>query len=118
MKRGKSLRRGTPPRRSTPLKNGQPPQRKTRIKTRSKKQEAIYRLRRPLVERLLEERPVCQRCDRERSIDVHEPAMRSRGADITDPDQCVCLCRRCHDWVHDNPAAATAEGWLIPSGEA
>lgn len=44
--------------------------------------------------------------------------MRSRGADILDPDQCVCLCRACHDWVHAHPVEATAEGWLIPSGGA
>jgi predicted HNH restriction endonuclease len=41
--------------------------------------------------------------------------MRSRGADITDPEQCVCLCRDCHNFVHANPALATEEGWLIPS---
>lgn len=112
------MKRGKPPRRKTELKGGKPPKRKAPIKARSKKQEALYRIRRPLVAQLLEERPVCQRCDRERSTEVHEPAMRSRGADITDPDQCVALCHGCHREIHDNPAEATAEGWLIPSGSS
>ncbi|SEN88977.1 hypothetical protein [Nonomuraea pusilla] len=124
------MKRGNPLARRTPLKQGKPPERKTPLKSasnlerraplkpRSKKQEAKYRVRRVLVAELLAERPVCERCHAARSTDVHEPRMRSRGADINDPDQCVCLCRDCHRWVHDHPAAATAEGWLIPSWEA
>jgi hypothetical protein len=101
--------------RSTPLTGGQPLKRGKPMRQRSKKQEALYRVRRPLVAELLAEFPVCQRCDSARSTDVHEPRMRSRGADITDREQCVCLCRPCHNFVHDHPAEATAEGWLIAS---
>lgn len=85
------------------------------LKHRSKKQEAKYVVRRVLVAELLAERPVCERCDSARSTDVHEPGMRSRGADICDPDQCVCLCWPCHRWIHDHPAEATAEGWMVAS---
>jgi len=109
------LKQGKPLKRETPLRSTGNPARSTPLKARSKKQEAKYRIRRRLVADLLAERPVCERCQAARSTDVHEPRMRSRGADITDPEQCVCLCRDCHDWVHANPAAATAEGWLIPS---
>lgn len=109
------MKRSPMPPRRTPLKQGKPLERKTPLKARSKKQEAKYRIRRRLVAELLAERPVCERCQAARSTDVHEPRMRSRGADITDPEQCVCLCRDCHMWVHAHPAAATAEGWLIPS---
>lgn len=129
------MKRGNPPKRRTPLKPGKPlerktpmprgefkstanpPKRKTPLKRRSKKQEAKYRIRRPLVAELLEQRPVCERCSAARSTDVHEPRLRSRGADINDPEQCVCLCRDCHRWVHDNPTAATNEGWMVPSWE-
>jgi hypothetical protein len=104
--------------RYTALAPGGPIKRRQGLRARSEKTKAIYRERRPLVARLLAERPVCERCSAAHSEDVHEPRMRSRGADILDPKQCVCLCRPCHDWVHLNPAAATAEGWLIPSGEA
>lgn len=109
------LKQGKPLERKTPLKQGGNLDRTTPLRARSKKQEAKYRIRRPLVAALLAERPVCERCQSARSTDVHEPRMRSRGADITDPEQCVCLCRDCHNWVHANPAQATAEGWLIAS---
>lgn len=89
--------------------------RTTPLRHRSKKQEAKYRIRRPLVEQLLSERPACERCDSARSTEVHEPRLRSRGADINDPKQCVCLCSPCHQWVHANPAAATDAGWMVPS---
>jgi hypothetical protein len=87
------------------------------LKPRSEKQEAKYRVRRDLVAELLVARPVCERCKSARSTDVHEPGMRSRGADICDPAQCVCLCWPCHRWIHDHPADATAEGWMVPSWE-
>lgn len=32
--------------------------------------------------------------------DVHELVMRSAGGSITDPDNCIAVCRRCHSWLH------------------
>jgi hypothetical protein len=87
---------------------------------RSKKTAKVYRDERvPLVTALLTERPWCEiqwddGCQG-RSVDAHEPRMRSRGADICDPGQCVAACRHCHNQVHANPAAATEKGWLTPS---
>ncbi|GII87112.1 hypothetical protein Ssi03_51020 [Sphaerisporangium siamense] len=115
MKRSAPLRRGKPLERYTPLQGGAPLARKTPLKYRSAKQEAAYRVRRPLVAALLAEHPVCERCRRARSVEVHEPRMRSRGVDICDPAECVALCHPCHRWTHDHPAKATTEGWLIPS---
>lgn len=40
--------------------------------------------------------------------DVHEPLPRSRGGDPLDPAQCVLVCRRCHESIHQNPAHAKA----------
>ena len=97
------------------MKRSPMPPRKTRLRYRSKKTAAKYVQRGALVAELLAERPVCERCHAARSVDVHEPRLRSRGADICDPAQCVCLCRRCHDEIHANPAQATTEGWMVPS---
>lgn len=47
--------------------------------------------------------------------DAHEPLMRSRGGDPTDPDACILVCRRHHDAIHDFPTKATKLGLLIPS---
>ncbi len=95
--------------------------RTSRLRPRSKKTAQVYEIRRPLVGALLEAQPWCQiqwddRCQR-RSTDVHEPRMRSRGADITDESQCITGCRYCHDQVHLHPAEATARGFMIPSGQ-
>ena len=46
------------------------------------------------------------------TLDVHEPAKRSQGADPLDPAQCVTLCRGHHGWVHDHPREAKAMGLL------
>lgn len=45
-------------------------------------------------------------------LDVHEPLTRARGGDPTDPDACVLLCRRHHDWVHAHPREASCLGLL------
>src|SRR5687767_8919820 len=47
--------------------------------------------------------------------DAHEPRMRSRGADPTDPAQAIPVCRECHRRIHAEPALATRFGLLIPS---
>jgi hypothetical protein len=113
--------------RSTPLKRGKPLQCRTPLKRlsplrpRSGKTARIYVTRRALVAALLAERPWCEvRWDagcQGRSVDVHEPGMRSRGADICDPAACAATCRYCHDVLHAHPAEATKRGWLIPSGK-
>jgi 5-methylcytosine-specific restriction endonuclease McrA len=82
------------------------------LRFRSKKQAAVYILRRRLVASLLEERPTCQRCQQARSTEVHELLSRARGGSILDVENCVALCHGCHSWITTHPAAATAEGWL------
>ena len=82
------------------------------MKRRSPRMERVYRVRRRLVGRLLEERPVCERCHSARSTEVHELLSRARGGSITDEANCAALCHSCHAWITTNPAAATAEGWL------
>jgi hypothetical protein len=47
--------------------------------------------------------PICQRCDRELSVDVHhEPALHvllERGLDPYDPQWLVALCKPCHSAI-------------------
>jgi hypothetical protein len=120
LKPGKPLKR-TPFRSSSVLTARTGLERRTRMKPRSDKTARRYVTRRRVVAALLAERPWCEirwdrRCQR-RSVDVHEPGMRSRGADICDRAQCTASCRYCHDQVHLNPAEATRRGWMIPSGQ-
>lgn len=79
--------------------------------------QRIYRERVKLVARLLEARPVCERCCVAASVDVHEVKSRARGGSILDEANCRCLCRSCHDHVTTHPAESYAAGWLIHSWE-
>lgn len=80
--------------------------------------EKVYRTtRRDLVKKLLSERPACQRCFRERSVDIHEVKSRARGGSITDISNLRALCRKCHNWITSHPEEAHAEGWLKWSWE-
>ena len=85
------------------------------MRFRSRKREAIYRQRRPLVAALLAERPICERCGSNPSDDVHEVVSRARGGSILDRSNLVCLCRSCHTWLTLNPAAAEREGFSAHS---
>jgi hypothetical protein len=107
----------------------------------SKKRASIQGERRKLVREQLALRPQCEagepiymyyinnfgmayererrRTDRcqGRSVDIHEPLTRARGGSITDAANTVAVCRRCHDWIHDNPDVATSLGLLQHSWE-
>ena len=79
--------------------------------------EAKYRQRRSLVAQMLDEKPVCERCDAARSTDIHEVLSRARGGSILDPSNLVALCRQCHSFITQNPLVAHAEGWSKHSWE-
>lgn len=89
------------------------------MRYRSKKKEAEYRLRRPLVERLLQERPWCEACPifaqhdgirgtyrRSPSVDIHELIRRSQGGSILDEENLMAVCRPCHNRIGNHPALA------------
>jgi 5-methylcytosine-specific restriction endonuclease McrA len=96
------------------------------MRHRSKKKEAEYELRRPLVARLLAERPWCEACPvfaghdekvtyvRKRSVDVHERIRRSQGGSILDEANLMCVCRDCHRRIGNYPALAFELGLARP----
>ncbi len=85
------------------------------MRYRSKKKEAEYRLRRPLVEKLLDEKPYCEACPvfaehdkkatyiRQRSQDIHEIVRRSQGGSILDENNLLAVCRKCHTRIGNYP---------------
>lgn len=104
------------------------------MRHRSKKKEAEYRLRRPLVEKLLAERSWCEACPvfalhdglvtyrRNPSVDVHEIIRRSQGGSILDESNLLCVCRKCHTRIGNYPALAfelglAKHGWEGRSDE-
>lgn len=82
------------------------------MRARSTRMRRVYRDRWQVVAAFLEEHPTCQRCWRRRATEVHEVLSRGRGGSILDGGNLRALCHVCHRWVTENPAAATAEGFL------
>ena len=88
------------------------------MRHRSKKKQAEYNQRRPLVERLLSERPACEACPvfakydgkvtyrQNRSVDVHEIVRRSQGGSILEEENLLCVCRDCHRRIGNYPQLA------------
>jgi hypothetical protein len=88
------------------------------VRHRSQKKEAEYLLRRPLVKKLLSERPWCEACpvfaqhdgdavyNRRRSVDLHEVVRRSQGGSILDENNILCVCRECHRRIGNGPRLA------------
>jgi len=112
MARGAGLSRGT-----ATLSRSSTLSRKTRIKPQSAKAKAKAELRSAFVKALLTKRPECQARIVEAACtffadDVHEKMTRASGGDILDEDNCICVCRRCHDFIHDNRKRAEAMGLL------
>jgi predicted restriction endonuclease len=105
VKRGGPLRRGTPLQRRQPLR--------TRIRE-------PYELRK--AKKIVKERSG-GRCEARipsvctgRAMDAHHVKMRSRGGKH-DASNLLHLCRRCHQWIDDNPRSATQMGLLKHSWE-
>lgn len=123
------MKRGKPLRRNKPLKSGKPLKRSGRLKHRSKKQEELYVERRKLVARMLQERPFCEACPvfarhddnvtyvRRGSVDIHEIVRRSQGGSIVDEDNCMAVCRQCHQRIGDHPELAFSLGLAKRSWE-
>lgn len=88
------------------------------MRHRSAKQEALYRERRPFVEKVLGERPWCEACPvfaahdgkrtyvRRPACDVHELVRRSQGGSVLDGDNVLAVCRPCHDRIGRYPQLA------------
>lgn len=55
---------------------------------------------------------LCERCGDVPPVEAHHRWLRGQlGPDL--PSNLAALCRGCHDWCHDHPAAAVAEGWIL-----
>lgn len=92
--------------------------RTTRLRPRSARTSDVYaNERRPLVARLLSERPRCEAqvvCTGARSVDIHEILPRGRGGSIVDEMNVLAVCRACHTYVDDHDSEARCAGLSLP----
>ena len=106
------LNRKTPLTSKSGLKNSKP------LRKRSEKMDKIYEERRPFVEKILRDRPLCEACkvfakhdnkaiyNQHMSKDVHEIIRRSQGGSILDEDNVLAVCRPCHVRIGNYPQLA------------
>lgn len=88
------------------------------MRYRSKKKQDEYKIRVPLVKKLLSDRQWCEACPvfaehdglvtyvRKRSVDIHEILRRSQGGSILDESNLMAVCRDCHRRIGNEPALA------------
>ena len=112
--------------RKKPMKRGGPLNRTGPLRPRSKKKSKEYIERRSLVARLLMDRPYCEACpvfakhdeatlyQRKASVDIHELKRRSQGGSILDEDNCMAVCRECHNRIGEYPKLAIDLGLAVP----
>lgn len=82
------------------------------MRARSRRMQAVYRDRGPLVADFLDRHPTCERCGRHRATEVHEVLSRGRGGSVLDESNLKALCHDCHRFVTEHPQEATVEGLL------
>lgn len=98
----------------------------------TRKQRAGLKRQSAKAKALIPARKACQSIVRERSggrceaqihgvcagrgIDVHEIKARSAGGLITNPENCMNLCRPCHEWINEHANAARDLGFIAPRG--
>lgn len=85
---------------------------RTRLKSVSDKRRAQLREYSRLRKEHLKASPVCEICKTGKSWDVHHRAGRI-GRRLLETWNWLLVCRSCHNRIHDNPAWARDQGYLI-----
>jgi len=93
--------------------------RRSRVNPISKKRLAELEGRKTTREIVLTRSELCEAgieniCSRV-ATDVHEILTRGRGGSITDPDNCLALCRPCHSYITTHPKWAGDTGFVLHS---
>ncbi len=60
----------------------------------------------------LSDRPICEKCNRRPSKDVHHKHGRLAGNYLNELTW-AALCRTCHDEIHNAPGQARRTGWIV-----
>lgn len=88
------------------------------MRYRSKKREAEYKIRRPMVASVQG-----QACEVQsevctgRATTLHEKRKRSSNGSIINPANLVAICDRCNSWAECEPLKARRAGWVVREGD-
>ena len=111
----------TPLKSNKPLSRGSSTLKRTPLKYRSDKTQKLYQEKRiPFVIYLLDKYPKCQICLTRKSIDIHEVQSRGRTGGVNsqewlEEDNCLAICRVCHNKIGEMPKWAEEMGYLKKS---
>jgi hypothetical protein len=86
--------------------------RKTRLSPLSKKRQGKMSQYRKLRINYLTEMRVCWVCVGAKATDVHHKNGRHNER-LNAVEHWLPVCRKCHDWIHQNPQKARDKGYLI-----
>ena len=83
-----------------------------RLRNASPKRQSEYKEYSKVKKAYLALHPICERCKKAKSQDIHHKAGRV-GKWLCRYEFFAALCRHCHDSCHANPVAARKQGWII-----
>jgi hypothetical protein len=86
--------------------------RKTRLRPISAKRRRVGAIYTKIRQEYLTENPICQVCHCSSSSQIHHMAGRV-GSKLNDVKDFLAVCFNCHRRIHDNPAWAVANKFLV-----
>jgi hypothetical protein len=106
------MTRKTPLRSKTPLKRSKGLKRGGRLRNASPKRQREYKEYAKVKKAYLALHPVCEKCKKAKSQDIHHKAGRV-GQWLCRYEYFAAVCRGCHDAIHENGVLARKQGWII-----
>jgi hypothetical protein len=100
--------------RKTPLRSKTPLKRSGRLRAASPKRQNEYNKYAKEKKAYIAIHPQCERCNTKKATDLHHKAGRV-GQWLYRSEYFAALCRKCHDWIHQNGKEARSLGWVIDS---
>lgn len=85
---------------------------KKEINKRSEKRKSEEQIYSVLSKDYKKNNPICQRCKKSNTEDVHHRNGRE-GKRLNLIQFWMPACRKCHDYIHNNPEESYIKGWLI-----
>ena len=90
-----------------------PIKRKTSLNRVSSKRAEELKEYRKLKREYITRKPICEICETNKATDIHHRLPLGRGGKLCDTTIFVAVCRFCHNYIHNNPAWAEKNNWIL-----
>ena len=88
-----------------------------RLRNASPKRQSEYKEYGKVKKAYLALHPICERCKKAKSQDIHHKAGRT-GQWLCRYEFFAAVCRLCHEEIHANGVASRKQGWIIDTFHA